>query len=815
MPRLARLHPARILIAILILSLPTGLLGRTGAPPFLSIPLSLILLAVPLWLSLHRDTDTHSVLPSIARAGIVLIGLFGLASGLGLSLGAASWLICAVIALIVGGTGQRLLPRRRSPVLREFVALTLILMAVVAARPLSLTLSSDAPAHVAAVLDAREAGSLQPPDVFPGAAEGSKDPRFGVAHGLYAILGEWTGATAADSLRWSALFFSPLWFLAHALLLRRLGMGRRTAAAVAFLFTLHAGPGRGFGLVAAGFPGSIAQICCAFGLAMLIEANSRRRVLALALVAMSVLIHPFAWWSTTVVLGCCGLLTLIQSRTRSDARGWLLMAAGSSLAGALLLMPRILARGDAAQGLHTQLVEVVFVGNGLFLADPIWVARWGGTGAILALPALLLLTLMVPEWARRREHLVGMAIAAPVWLISLNPLVAPTVWSLVSYLVVRLGRIVITTWIWATLLGEGVRKLRIGGRSAVAGFVLGALGLWGLQQEVSTVALHLRQPQVVNAAGADTHLDELTQAIVNTDTDWLLAAPRVGYGIRARGGPRLVLPPVAHASPNDRGIMQRLATWRQIHDPTLTDDELLGRLTSFGNVALLVDTQGRALHDGLRPFAYVPDPARSAALDIRLRELAVPVLTSADGWSLFDLRDLDTPMPVPPSPVSVETEALARGHGFVVSSCSVSTLAVRPGEIVEIELELDATGISTLDPERVFIRLEGEMPEVPRGLAPISKLWRKLVTERSGRSARRFGQYVVPADLVVPPSHWPGGRWSQSVRLRIPTWAASGEYTLQVTVHDWTWHESHDLRDYLQDTDRFSAPPVATILIRD
>ena len=74
MSRPARPHPARILTAILILSLPTGLLGRTGLPAFLTIPSSLILLTVPLWFSLHRDTDADSVLPSVARAGIILIG---------------------------------------------------------------------------------------------------------------------------------------------------------------------------------------------------------------------------------------------------------------------------------------------------------------------------------------------------------------------------------------------------------------------------------------------------------------------------------------------------------------------------------------------------------------------------------------------------------------------------------------------------------------------------------------------------------------------------------------------------------------------
>ena len=274
MSRPARLHPARILIGLLILSLPTGLLGRTGLPSFLTIPSSLILLTIPLWLSLHRDPDARAVLPSVTRTGIILIGLLGLASGLGLSLGAASWLVCVITALIVGGTSRPLYLRRESPLHWEVIALILILIAVVGARPLNLTLGSDAPAHVSAVLDARETGTLQPPDVFPGAPPESKDPRFGVAHGLYAMLGGWTNTSAADTLRWSALFFSPAWFLAHFLLLSRFGMGRWSAALTAFLFTLHAGAGRGFGLAASGFPGSIAQVCCVLGLAALTRASA-------------------------------------------------------------------------------------------------------------------------------------------------------------------------------------------------------------------------------------------------------------------------------------------------------------------------------------------------------------------------------------------------------------------------------------------------------------------------------------------------------------------------------------------------------------
>ena len=132
-----------------------------------------------------------------------------------------------------------------------------------------------------------------------------------------------------------------------------------------------------------------------------------------------------------------------------------------------------------------------------------------------------------------------------------------------------------------------------------------------------------------------------------------------------------------------------------------------------------------------------------------------------------------------------------------------------------LELDLEATGVDSRRPARIFVRVEGDMPRPPAGLDVVSKLWRKFVSERSGRSEHRFGQWVVPAGLVVPPSRWPDGRWSQRVELRIPEWAEPGEYRIQVTVHEWVWHGRRELRDFLSDTDRFSAPPAATLRIED
>jgi len=803
----------RILIALLLLALPGTLAAQAQLPAAIMVPGALLLLTVPLAWSLRRRDDGGPLLLPAVRAAILLIILLALCALTGASLGVASWVLCIAVAVFV------LLGRAPDSAQHDddarwwLLGGSLLLVAIAVWRPLTLTLSSDAPAHVAAILDAGAAGRVRPPDLFFGATAGSIDPRFGIAHGLYAMIGNWTASTAAEALRWSAVFFSPLWFLAHALLMRRLGLGARSAVLAALVFTLYSGGGRAFGLAGAGFPGSVAQTLCALGLAVVLEhAAGQRRWTGVALIAVSALVHPFAWWATTIVMLCATMLLLFPVATRGLARGWAVMALVTLAAGVLLLLGRILSRGAASGGLHAQLNEVVFLGGPFFIADPFWVLRWGGWSPVLAAPALLLTILLVPRWGRQRDHLTGLAITLPVWLISLNPLAAPLAWPAVSYLVVRLGRIVLGTWVWVWMLRLGIERFRLGGRAALAAIVLVLIGLAGLQHEISTALLHLRQPQVIDGATTDAHMDALAAAIEPARIEWLLTDPRIGYGIRARGGPKIVLPPVAHASPNDVQLMHRLARWRELADPALKDRELLARLSTFGEAALLVDEQTVGLHAATRAYAYVPDSDRSARLRARLQTLGLPILTGGDRWTLFDLRELETIRVREPAGSVAEEEALAQGTALALGAVSFPDTTLSPGSTVAVEVEFLRSAESEL-PERLFLRLEGDMPEAPRLFAPVSKLWRKVVLERSGRSRSRFGQWVTPADLVVPARRWPDGRWTQTVLLRIPEWAAAGEYTVQATIHPWTWHESHALADYLNDTDSFSATAIDTVHI--
>lgn len=813
LPSIVRPQPMRILGAVVLLSLPLGWVGRTPIPAAITIPGAWLLLTLPLMFAWRRSDDADAVLLPAVRAAVTLLALGAVAVALSLAPLATGWLLAggtAAAVLILPPASTRAAGPSR---LRWWVAGSVALVAIVLWRPLPLLLGSDAPAHVTAILDAAQTRQLLPPDMFPGAGAGSNDPRYGILHGVYAILCAWTGATPLAVLRWSALFFSPVWFGVHALLMRRLGLGARGALAAAFIFTLYAGAGRGFGLGAASFPGSVAQSLCALGLAALVQcAGKRRALVAVALIALSALVHPFAWWSTTLVLGLASLLHMGSAATRPAARAWWGATALCLVTGTLVLLPRLLHYGGSSGGLHAGLNDVVTLGSGLFIADPIWVLRWGGPASVFAAPALLLTVLLVPAWRRQGVHLVGLATTLPVWLISLNPLGAPVVWPLVSYLVVRLGRIVLTTWVWVWMLRLGLARLRSGGRQTVAALLLLLPALLGLRHELSNAWLNLRQPQVVDTASTSRHLDEVAAALEGLELPWLLAAPRVAYGLRARGGPPVVLTPVAHASPNDRDLLDRLARWRSLGDPTLDDDELRAALAQFHDAALLVDDASEAMHASTLAYGYHPDAVRDEWLRTRLEAMGIPVLASGAGWDLFDLRQLERTASIDLPLATSQDSLLVRGEVFGVQSVGLDAHLVRPGEVLQVQVGFVALA-EAARPERLFLRFEGTLPPAPGGLHQVSKLWRKLVLERSGRSATRFGTWVLPADLVVPARRWPQGKWQQTVEVRVPSWIQPGTYTVQPTLHDWTWHPTRQLKDYLSDRDSYTGPIVGQIRI--
>ncbi len=124
----------------------------------------------------------------------------------------------------------------------------------------------------------------------------------------------------------------------------------------------------------------------------------------------------------------------------------------AAMAAGLAILPYALYRlvtSYQTNDLHEQIQGVLFVGGGLFVADPMRVWNWMGWMGLGALVAV------VPLWRYRRTIPgVGFGIASmlTVLFIVMNPLLLPPVFEVLTYLVLRLGRVVSHYMIAALLI---------------------------------------------------------------------------------------------------------------------------------------------------------------------------------------------------------------------------------------------------------------------------------------------------------------------------------------------------------------------------
>jgi hypothetical protein len=494
------------------------------------------------------------------------------------------------------------------------------------------------------------------------------------------------------------------------------------------------------------------------------------------------------------------------------SRGFLVTAGG-----AILLIPRLLERGASADGLHQIPTDALFVSHNLFVMDPLVLARWGGLTALAAGPLLLL---RGRKWWDRPWAPVAAAAALLTWIVALVPWIATWAWSLVSYLLVRTLRLVHTPWWWWTALEEGLGRARSERRwtSRSVGLVLALIGAFLLAGEVRNVAHVLREGTPHYLPGVEARLREMAEATDTLDTAAIIADPRTSYGLRSLRGGTWVTYPVAHASPNDLGIADRLTAYRELFDSHADSTHWSERWRELGGSHLLLHLEPTRFALG-REFGWIPDAAAARSLSARLATSRSELVSSGDAWQLWRIEG--GPRAVGFSPVTVgftaEAPALAQGSHFDVLAVDVAESVAAPGDTLSLRIVLRAAENGTLtdqpDWEQVFVRLEGPMPTTPAWTRGFSKLYRKFFIEKKGRSASRFGGGWIPANGHTPPTRWPESGWEETRRLVVPAHVPSGEYTVQVTVQESAWRARRQLGDYLRDTDRYSAPTIDTLRI--
>lgn len=686
------------------------------------------------------------------------------------------------------------------------------------------TLEGDGPAHLGGVLDALQADTWVPPDHAVHRGEDRPDPRFGVLHGLYAAMASWSGAPVDVVFASAVALWVPLGFLGFVAWMRAWSVPPPGAAVLALLMVLAGAGGRGFALWRAAFPGDAAVLLGSFvvaGLAMWLREERRGwlPVGAVVLAAASAAIHPFAWWIVVVCAGLAIGVCLVVPSQRQQALPLLRFAVATGLGGVLVLLPRLLGRSESSDGLHQVATNVIFLPGGRFVVDPLELVHWGGLGALLVGPLLLLAP---PRWWRQRFAPLAAATALAAWLLALNPLLTATVWGAVAYLAIRTLRLVITPWWWwslLTIVREDWASAGVLGRLRSTVLVAAVLGLAALDVMAAVTIVRSGPPRVPERVAQridaiDAAMDEIGVA------GGIVTDPRTSYALRARRGGNWPIVPVAHSNPEDVDLANRLAAFRLLHAPAIDSTRWFDALETFESPWILV----HAGHRDLAPypdFGWIPSPRVSARLRTRLDRMGAVAVASGDGWSLHarparrTWREFAAVVDTIPTWSASGRAALVRGSRFEVVAVEVDPPRAAGGETVEVRLQLRAATARevTLHPEweDVALRWRGPTAEVPAFARSFDKLYRKIVVERSARSDARFAVGRVPFEGTWPPDVWPEHREVvDRYEVRIPPFARPGLYEVELSIQEKPWRPRRHWTDIVRDDDRYRGPVVAT-----
>lgn len=736
----------------------------------------------------------------------------------GLQLGAWIWGSSLTVPLFVAWRGRRRWQLRLDRPAATALVLAVLLGVWVASNQRSHDLGSDAPAHLGGIRDALNADRFQPPDRSVDNETTHSDPRFGVAHGVYAALSSALDLDPSAVLASSSVFWCPVWFLAHAWLFHALGLGIWPSLLASLLFTLAGSSGRAFGTWSATYPGNQALALAALAVGQVVDSlrqHGSSARLGAWLLGATVLIHPFAWFGWLVALAHAVLLWFLVRQHRPWVLPLLGAMAWSMGVGTLLMLPRLLARG-AASGLHYQVTDAMFLGGSWFIADPLVVTWWGGTTALLALPVALIL------WRPLRNErgaLLAVGAALTVWTISWNPVVEPVAWRAVSYLSVRLLRLTYPPLFWIGGLILAWRLRHAYGQRVGAIVVATACSLMLFEEATMSWAM-LRENRPHRWDDAWEVFGEMAEQLPPVGDEKVWTDPRTSYGLRAlRGGPMPTYP-VAHASPRDDALPERLAAYRELFD---VGRPWAQRIAGLSSGILLLNLELQELYGGSE-WGFVPDVSAHRALDTALRAAGASARAQGRTWSMYDVGELArlgvVSEPRPEAELQGRLEPPIQGPGFdIVGIHPLPPTTLVPGDTARVRVWYQAQAGGPEDPfaaqswSQVHVRLEGPTPRAPAWATGFDKLYRKFFQERKGRSATRFGRGWIPFDGVRPPHRWAGEVVSEVRSIPVPTYIRPGKYVMQPTTQPTAWRANRHWRDYLRNADRFAGPGVVEFTV--
>ncbi len=764
-----------------------------------------------------------------------------------LSLLDSSWVLVAVTLLWCAwselvsrrdsSAGFETLPGGRPGSGSRFLSLALLLVVVFTAVMLlkvgaPMRWQADSAAHMAAIRGVVEEDRLSPSQQpYGGNGPVGPDPRFGIFHGLAAVLATSSGVEVYRL--WAVLpaFFGPVLVLAFLFAARGITGSVKVAFAAALLFPLCYGGIEGEALRNAGYPNrvSMAVYLVCLGVAFKYLRGEGRWLLGLlgVLMASAAAIHVYHFIEFMFVITCFAALLLIVRRDgRAGVLKDYLRVAGVAVGVSLpLLLYRFFTSYSTANIYNVEGQGILFLDGFLYILNPFPPYAWLGFAGVAS---LLLLPYFFSRARQSDAHaFVAAATSGPLLLV-FNPLLMPLASKVLSYLASRL--------IWAVPYSLSIgmflvelpanvglasprRKALYVALSAV--IVVALAGT--LSHRVSSYGTYVTRqeagfPEDMTAvSGVVGKFDGLAQG-----RRVFLSDPITAYAIPAFSGHYVTAIPVAHSSPADPTPVSRIRDAMDVLNPGVGLGRTASILGEYGVDFVVVNT---LFAERLFAFEYEIDPAfqRGALQKMTSAEGLFQEVFSEEGLHVFKVlgthlaEQVEDPVPSElvagaSSPAAQEIAEFA--DRFALLEVNVKPGWVQPGDSLDIGLLWScASPAAEEDVYKLFVRLETPFPEGRFFREFYEKPYRKILESRLGKKFR-FRSDIDPERSGYPLHLWTSGDVvRQVVRVAVPEDAFAGTYSVKVNLRRTTPGTNYRLSDYLRDEDYYSGVEVGSVLI--
>lgn len=723
--------------------------------------------------------------------------------------------------------------RFRKGTARSFVSpLVLLLLLVGGAaygRGSIVTISSDAPDHIAVIGEIQTTGKSFPvTSYYAKSTDETLDARKGFLLSAAAAAGKLTGAGGRDVYDALPAFAAVLFTLTfYALAREALGNGAAALLALAYGLLSHDGGvlGSWFGRSGSPYSFSGPLIWCALYIVLRAARTGTGYALPALFTGFALMgAHLFGAVTAFILAGLFTAALLIARRTparrKETVMALLLLVAGAIPIG----IWRFAATFPPADPIHTHLQGVVWVGEHSFFNNPFLAYSRINLFGIVALPLSLLL------FRRAREEcgiLLAVSITLLPFLIILNPWIVPLLVPVTGYL---LGRI---AWYGGNFLVLGAiaaswfRSLRAG--TVLSGRIAAFAGLI-LLHALFASSLYARDARDVRGRFtstpfrlADAPRPELWQDLFDFMNRELprravvAADPITGYLIPAFTGQKTIAVRAQHSSPGDRRAPERIDAMIRALSPYVSGKETAAILGEWNADYVLLnfrlDERVTSYLASIDPRLYGPTLDKFRSEPERYEEIY-----DSHRCHLFRIRPGSALPGRGESVLDARIDALPPGathadHLFPnrvrLVGAEVSPRTVGPGDTVSIRCFWERTGDSDDPlPYKVYLRLQRTGAGDGQVRSKLARKWSEIRTGTRSR-ARTMRN---PLSGAWPVGAWPvGSIVADRIEWRIPENMNEGTYELQVRLRGSPLVQVFYLNDFLREDDSFSGVPVAEV----